>query len=185
MVTITSLWLAILLSAVIVWVASAVVWMALPHHKKEWKGLSNEDAARNALKGAAPGLYMIPFAHGPEAMKDPALQKKIQEGPLAYVTVRPPGDIAMGPRLVQSFLFYVVVGIVVAYLTGRTLSPGAEYLTVFRVAGTTAWIAYGFALIPESIWFGRPWSSTAKSLGDGLLYALLTGGVFGWRWPDM
>lgn len=159
--------------------------MALPHHKKDWKGLPNEDAARNALKGAAPGLYMIPFAHGPDAMKDPVVQKKLQEGPLAFVTVRPPGQISMAPMLVQSFLFYIVVGIVVAYLTSRTLAPGAEYLTVFRVAGTTAWIAYGFAVIHESIWFGRPWSSTVKTLGDGLLYALLTAGVFGWRWPEM
>ena len=39
MVTIPSLWLPILLSAVVVWILSAVVWMFMPHRKKEFKGL--------------------------------------------------------------------------------------------------------------------------------------------------
>jgi hypothetical protein len=71
----------------------------------------------------------------------------------------------------------------VAYLTGRTLSPGTEYLTVFRVAGTTAWLAYGAASVTDAIWFGRPWSSVVKTLIDALIYGMLTAGVFGWLWP--
>lgn len=62
----------------------------------------------------------------------------------------------------------------------RTLAPDADYLAVFRVAGTVAFVANSMALVPESIWFGRPWSITAKNFVDALIYALLTGGVFGW-----
>ena len=54
------------------------------------------------------------------------------------------------------------------------------YLQVFRVAGTTAFAAYGMAYIQESIWFGRPYSVTAKNLLDALLYAVVTAGAFGW-----
>ena len=32
----------------------------------------------------------------------------------------------------------------------------------------------------ESIWFGRSWSMTLKTFLDALIYAVLTGGVFGW-----
>ena len=50
MVTITDLWLAILPSAIIVWVASAIIGMVLPHHKKDFASLPDEDAAINALR---------------------------------------------------------------------------------------------------------------------------------------
>ena len=39
------------------------------------------------------------------------------------------------------------------------------------------------AVVQDAIWFGRPWSSAWKVLGDALLYGLMTAGVFGWLWP--
>ena len=44
---------------------------------------------------------------------------------------------------------------------------------------------YGFALaLPQiSIWYKKNWTTTLKSVFDGLIYALLIGGVFGWLWP--
>ena len=53
---------------------------------------------------------------------------------------------------------------------------------MFRVAGTTAFIAYAAGVWPQSIWYHRPWSTTLKFTLDGLIYGLLTGGVFGWLW---
>ena len=76
-----------------------------------------------------------------------------------------------------------VVSIFIAYIASRTLTPSEHYLAVFRVVGTTAWLAYGFGMIPEAIWFGRPWSSIIKHLIDSLVYALFTAGIFGWLWP--
>jgi hypothetical protein len=35
----------------------------------------------------------------------------------------------------------------------------------------------------QSIWWRRRWSSTIKHMFDGLVYALLAAGVFGWLWP--
>ena len=44
-------------------------------------------------------------------------------------------------------------------------------------------MAYGVGPLVDSIWKGQPWSATLKSVFDGLLYALVTAGVFGWLWP--
>ncbi|MBZ5545930.1 MAG: hypothetical protein LAO07_20020 [Acidobacteriia bacterium] len=71
----------------------------------------------------------------------------------------------------------------VAYLTGRTLAPGANYLVVFRVAGTAAFIGYGLGQLPNGLWKGQPWGMTIKEVIDGLVSALLTAGTFGWLWP--
>jgi len=182
MITIASLWLSILVSAILVWIASAVVWMILPHHKSDFRGVAEEEAAREALSGLQPGQYNIPHCASQAELKEPEMQKKFAEGPLAFVTVLPNGLPPMGKNMALSFVFNLVVGVAVAYLVSRTLAPDADYLAVFRISATTAWLAYGFATIPDAIWFGRPWSAIVKNLGDALLYALLTGGVFGWLW---
>ena len=183
MVTIGSLWLAILISAALVFVASSIVWMVLPHHKSEFKPVPNEEGARAALANLSPGLYNIPHMEKRSDMETPEGRKKFEEGPIALLTVLSRGVPQMGKQMVQWFVFCVITSVVVAYVTGRSLAPGAEYLSVFRLAGTTAWLAYGWAGLSESIWFGRPWSSSLKHLGDALLYGLLTAGVFGWLWP--
>lgn len=162
-------------------------WTVLPHHKSDYKGFPNEDAVRDAMKpqNLAPGLYDIPHIASREMIKDPETRRKFDEGPAGFFTVAARGVPSMGRPMVVSFLYNITVSIVVAYIAGRTLHAGAEYLTVFRVSGTVAWLAYGAAIIPESIWFARPWSSTVKWQVDALAYGLLTAGVFGWLWPGV
>jgi len=81
------------------------------------------------------------------------------------------------------FVFCLIIGLFVAYLTGRTLPFGANYLVVFRVAGTAGFLGYGLGHISDGIWKGQPWSATIKEVIDGLIYGLLTAGTFGWLWP--
>jgi len=90
------------------------------------------------------------------------------------------GEPAMGGKLLLMFVYNVLVAVVAAYFVSRTVAPGADYLAVFRVAGAVTFVAYGIAYIQDSVWFGRPWSLTAKTLLDALIYGLLTGGIFGW-----
>jgi hypothetical protein len=184
MVTILSLWLPILLSAVVVWIISALVWTVLPHHKSDYKPFPDEDATRKALlpQELKPGLYNIPNVADWNEMKKPEVIKKFEDGPNGFFTVVSKGVPKMGKSMVMSFIYYLVVGLFIAYVASRTLLPADHYLAVFRVVGTTAWLAYGFGLIPEAIWFGRPWSSIIKHLIDSLVYALFTAGVFGWLW---
>lgn len=185
MTTIAALWLPILLSAVIVFIASSIIHMAPLWHRNECPKVPNQDKVMDALRPFAipPGDYMLPRADDMKAMKSPEFLEKLKRGPVMLLTVLPNGPFSMSRSLTQWFVYVVVVGIFAAYVAGRTLAPGTEYLTVFRIAGTTAFIGYAVALWQMSIWYHRPWSTTLKVTLDGLLYGLLTGGVFGWLWP--
>lgn len=185
MVSIAALWIPILLAAVLVFVASSVVWMVLPYHRNDFTGVPDEEAVREALASPqlTPGQYHVPHAPDRDAYRSEEMQRKLEEGPVAMITVLPDGHPAMGKRFVQWFLYAVAVGVVAAYVAGRTLPAGAEYLEVFRVTGTVAWAGYGLAYVGDSIWFGRPWKFSAKMVFDALVYGMLTAGAFGWLWP--
>ena len=116
-------------------------------------------------------------------MKSPEDLEKHRQGPVAGMTVLPSGDFSMTGSLIQWFVYCVVVSVFAAYVAGRALGPGAEYLRVFQLAGATAFAGYSLALVQQSIWFKKQWSTTLKSMADGLLYAMGTAGVMGWLWP--
>jgi len=185
MVSLTALWMPILLSAVIVFIASSVIHMVLPYHKSDYARLPDEEKVLAALRPfkIPPGDYVFPHASSMGALKDPAFVDKMKVGPVAVMTVRPAGPPTMGKSLVMWFVYTVVVSGMAAYVAGRVLGPGAHYLAAFRFAGTTAFAAYAMAQVQDSIWMGRSWSTTIKNMFDGLVYALLTGGTFGWLWP--
>lgn len=183
--TLATLWLPTAVSAVLVFVASSLIWNVLGAHKWHVKGLPDEGAAREALskQGVAPGQYSIPYSPGPAAMKDPAFKEKLETGPVAVLVVRKPGLPNMGQFLGAWFAYLLLVSYLVALVCGQTLHRGAPYLLVFRVAGAVAFAAYSFGQIPNAIWWGRPWRSALKEFADGAVYALLTAGAFGWLWP--
>ena len=178
--TIMTLWLPILASAVVVFITGAIIWMVMPWHKTDWSETDDEEAVRAALKGAKPGMYSVPHVADQAQFKEPAIQKKFKDGPQAFITIIPSGLPQMGGKLVMMFLYNILVAVLCAYFVSRTLVAGADYLSVFRVSGAVAFIAYGIAYIQESIWFGRSWSLTLKNFLDALIYAVLTGSVFGW-----
>ena len=185
MVPITALWLPILLSAVIVFVASSIIHMLLPIHKSDYRQLPEEDRVLDTLRaaGVTPGrTYHFPYCTHKE-MKSPAAVERFKRGPVGLLTVIPSGPPVMGKYLGQWFLYCVLIGVFVAYLTGRTLSRDTPYLEVFRVAGLTAFLGYAVAQIQDSIWKGQSWSVTLKHVFDGLIYGLLTAGTFAWLWP--
>ena len=185
MVPVMSLWLPILLSAVLVFVVSSIIHMALPYHKSDYRTVPAQDDVMDALRkfNIPPGDYMLPRAGSMKEMNEPAFCDKMKKGPVAVMTVMPNGPWAMGPALAQWFVYSVIVGVFAAYVTGRALAPGAAYLTVFRFAGATTFTCYAVGLWQQSIWYRRSWGTTAKLTFDGLAYALVTAGTFGWLWP--
>ncbi len=185
MVPLTALWLPILLSAVIVFVASSLIHMASPWHKNDYAKVPNEEGLRAALRPLAipPGDYAVPRPANREELRDPTFIEKVNQGPNLVLTVIPNGPWSMGRNLGLWFLYLVVVSVFAAYVASRAVPPGAEYLQVFRFAGTTAFLGYAAALWQMSIWYRRAWSTTVKATIDGLVYALLTAGTFGWLWP--
>jgi hypothetical protein len=185
MTGLSALWLPILLSAVLVFVASSIIHMASPWHKGDYPMMPNQDKVMDALRPFAipPGDYMTPRPSSREDMRSPAFAEKMNKGPVMVLTVMPNGPMGMGRSLALWFLYTAVVGLFAAYITGRALPPGVSYLRVFQLAGATAFIGYSAALWQMSIWYRRAWNTTIKATVDGLIYALLTAGTFGWLWP--
>ena len=186
MVPVMSLWVPILLSAVIMFVVSSIIHMVLSYHQSDFGKVPAEDEVMDSLRkfSIPPGEYVIPHAGSASNMKTPEFTEKMNKGPVVFMTVMPSGPPAMGKSLVQWFIYSVVVGVFAAYITGRALEPGARYLSVFQFAGCVAFVGYALALSQNSIWYKRRWSTTLKSTFDGLVYGLLTAGTFGWLWPD-
>jgi len=187
MVTLISLWLPILLSAVIVFIVSSIIHMLLPYHRSDFAKVEAEDDVMASLRkfDIPPGDYVLPRAGSPEVMRSEEFIEKSKKGPVAFLTVLQSGPPEMGTSLVQWFVYCILVGIFAAYVAGSALKPGAHYLAVFRFAGCTAFAGYALALLQNSIWYKRNWSATLKSMFDGLIYALVTAGTFGWLWPGM
>jgi hypothetical protein len=184
MTGLTALWLPILVSAVLVFVASSLIHMASPWHKSDYPKLSNEEQVMDALRPLSVPLgdYMMPRPSSRQEMTSAAFQEKFRRGPVMMLTMMP-SEMSMTRNLSLWFAYCVVVGVFVAYITGLALAPGTAYLRVFRVAGATAFVGYSLALWQMSIWYRRAWSTTIKSTVDGLIYACLTAGAFGWLWP--
>ena len=179
-----SLWLPVVVSAVVVWLVSAVLHMVLKYHRADYKQLANEDAVGQALRPSpAPGVYMMPWCTDPSQTKDPAVRKRYEDGPVAILTVMRSGVPNMGKYLGMWFVFCFLVSFTTGYVARHTLGFDTDALTVLRIAGTVAFIGYGFGYFQDSIWKGIPWSNSLRGLLDAGIYGLVTGLVFRFLWP--
>ena len=186
MVSIPALWFPILLAAAEVFLVSWVLHMVLKYHRSDFSKIPGEDEVLGALRTTKipSGDYVFPCPATMKDMRSPDMVAKYESGPVGFLTIVPRGLPAIGKSLVQWFLYSLAIGVVVAYITGRTVGAGVPYFQVFRVAGATAFIAYAGAQPQASIWAGRKWSTTVRHIVDSLVYSLLTAGAFAGFWPD-
>jgi hypothetical protein len=184
MVPVLSLWLPIFLSAVFVFIVSSFIHMVLTYHKNDFRKLPDEAGVMEALRkfNIPPGEYSFPKPENMKEMSTPEFTEKMKNGPVAFITVMKNEAPSMTGSLIQWFIYSIIVSIFAAYVAGRALTPEASYLAVFRFTGVTAFVGYSIALLQNSIWYKRAWSVTLKSMFDGLIYALVTAGTFGWLW---
>ena len=185
MVSVAALWMPILLSAVFVFVASSVLHMVLPYHWSDFHKLPAEDEVRDALRKfkIPPGNYTMPCPDSPKEMGTPEFLEKCAQGPVGMVTMMKNGPPAMGTNLAMWFAYCVGVGVFTGFVAGGVLETGTDYPSVFHVVGLVSFACYAGALVQNSIWYSLAWSVSVKNLVDGLVYALLTAGTFGWLWP--
>jgi hypothetical protein len=185
MTPLSALWLPIVLSAVAVFVASSIMHMLLPYHRSDYHPLPDEERVLPVLRAAGlkRGLYVFPFTTQKD-MKSPAMTEKYNQGPVGMMTIAPNGLPVMPKFLGLWFGYCLLVGLVGAYLAVHTILPGAHLRHVFRVVGTAAFLAYSLRNISNSIWKMQTWSMTIKETIDGIVYALLTAGIFAWLWPQ-
>lgn len=180
-----SLWLPVVVSAVVVWLLSAVLHMALKYHKADYKRLPGEEAVAAAMRedSPPPGFYAMPYVLDPAELKDPAVAERYERGPVAFVTVLPNGPPSMGKSLGLWFAFCLLVSFTAAYVVRHCFLPGADAIAVLRISGTVAFVGYGYGAFQDSIWKAIPWSNSLRALLDAAIYSLVTAFVFLWLWP--
>ena len=185
MVPLPHLWLPIVLAAVLVFITSSLIHMVVKWHNSDYRQLPDEAAVLAALRkdNPAPGQYMFPYCSDPKDFAKPDVRQRFLDNPKGLIYLKEPGLPGMGSQLGGWFIFNLLVSFCVAYVVSRTMPPSPHYLQVFRVAGTVAFLAYATGTAPASIWMGKPWRVTLKEMVDGLLYALVLAGTFGWLWP--
>jgi len=186
-VSVFELWLAILVSGLLCWVASALIHMLFKYHNADYKELPNESIVSSALadKASLPALYTMPYCKDMKAMGEEFMQKKFNEGPVAMITIMPNGMPPMGKLLSQQILFFIFGSFLIGYLATLSIAGNADCMVVFRQVFVAAFLTYGWAQIPYSIWMGQPWSNCVRYLLDALIYAAVTAGTFSFLWPNL
>ncbi len=184
-VSITQLWLPILLGGVFCWVASALIHMLLKYHNADYQKLSNEEQVGDALRegNVSPGFYHMPHCTDMKEMQNDTMQAKFNKGPIAMISIFESGMPKMGKLLIQQFIYFVIACLLIAYVATLSLEPSTDYMVVFRLVATISFLTFGYAVIPYSIWFGHPWAVSLRYLLDAIIYAAVVAGTFAWLWP--
>jgi hypothetical protein len=171
------------LSAVLVFLLSFVMHMVLPWHKSDYATLPHEDQVLDALRPFAipPGEYMAPRPNSMADMKAPEFLEKMRRGPVFMLNMFD-GMGSMGRSLGFWFVYILVVAGFAGHIAQATITRPADGHLVFHTVALASFMGYSFGLWQMTIWYRRSWIITLKSTIDGLLYAVVTGGVFWWLW---
>jgi len=185
MSAIASLWMPILATAVLVFIASSLIHMVFKWHNTDYKKLANEDDVRAVVRAGspAPGQYVIPHCQDMKEMGGDDMKKKFVDGPIAFMTVRKNGLPEMGPCLTQWFFFCLLIAAIAGWVAACSVGFGANVRQAGCLVGMMSLLAYGGGSLQMGIWFGKPWGSVAKDILDSIIYALISGLVFMWLWP--
>ena len=158
-VSLGALWLPIILSAVLVFVASSIIHMVLGYHQRDYTPLPNEDAVRAAIRSGnpPPKQYIFPYCANPKEMSSPEMQRKFDRGTGGRAESEGRGCTRYGASLGQWFVFALVVSFFVAYvachaLAGRSALPqGLSACRDGRVPGLRRGTAPGGDLDGEAV----------------------------------
>jgi hypothetical protein len=175
------LWLPIILSAVALFFASFLSWMVLQLHAKDWLKLEKEDEFLQHVRqyGIQRGSYMFPGCSSAAEMKSPEYAQKWEQGPTGIMTVY--GRVNMGKNLALTFLYFLVVCFVIAYLASIGIERGADFMTVFRFVSTAGLLAFLAAMVQHSIWFHN---RIVGHVIESVAYAAIIGAIFAALWPS-
>lgn len=183
METFVALWLPVLMTTVVLFVASFLAWVVLPHHKPDVRRWPEEERLLDFVResGAAPGEYLFPLIEQDE-MKEDRARQRYERGPWGLIRVWP-RQPDMVRNMAATFGYFLLVTLLVAYVAAAALTPGAVFGEVFRIVATTAILAYCAGGVLNEIWFTRPLRAKLMNAIDGLVYGAITGVIFGLMWP--
>ena len=180
-----SLWAPILVSAVLVFVASSLSQAVLPFHRHDFRQLPSESEVMETFRraGVARGDYLFPRPANRQELASAGFREKYEKGPVGIVTVLPKGGLPMPRTMLLWFAYCVAVSAFAGFLASRSLPAGAARRTVFVIVAVAAFGGHALALWPATIWYGKSLSTTLTSTIDGAVFGILTGAVFAWMWP--
>jgi len=186
MLSLASLWMPIVLSAVLVFIASSLIHMVFQWHKREYGKLPNEDAVREVIRQAQlpAGQYVMPFCGSSKDMQQAETAQKFTEGPVATLIMRPSGMPRIGASLGQWFALTLAISLLAAALATTVLGQGADPRKVFHFFAVISFMSYASGSVINAIWMGKLWAAVAMDALDALIYALLTAAAFAWLWPQ-
>lgn len=181
----SSLWLAIVVAAIAVFVASSLIHMVFKWHNAEYRPLSNEDAVLAALRAGSPppGQYVLPHCSDMKHMQEEAMQAKYRAGPVGFLTLIKSGPPAMGKSLSLWFVLNVAIAALAAGVAWQSLGADANSHVAAHLIGIISFLAYAGGSVQSGIWMGKPWSAVAKDLLDALIYGTVSALAFLWLWP--
>jgi hypothetical protein len=181
----TAFWLPALVSAVFLFITSAILQMATGWHHSDYGALPDEEAFRNVVRPLAipPGDYTVPVPKWGGEMRSPEFTKKVDEGPRVMMTVLPNGMTGMNSMLLWQFLYFLFVSWFAGHFSFRVFGPAAHDHDILHTVAGISFAAYGLALWPLVIWFRRSFKTTLKANVDALIYAVITALTFCWLWP--
>ena len=190
-----SLWLPIVLSAVVLFFASFLSWMILQLHKDDWRKVDREDEFLAAVRpfNLPDGSYMFPRCSGPEEMKSEAFQAKYKAGPRGIMTILAPTN--MGVNLAMTLTYFLVVSLGLGYLAGGTVLAIMILPTITSIAievlqtvpgplreaalalGATRWEAIRIAVLPyaRAGIVGATMLGLGRALGETMAVTMVIG----------
>ena len=179
----TDLGLAIILISNVLFFASYVAWMVLPHHFGDWKKLDRETELMDAVArwNIPPGNYTFPHVDQKSEMSSEEFQKRYQRGPRGIISVWKMPNMAANLGL--TFLFFFVTTATIGYVTHIACPPGSSgtnFMKVMRIAGTIGILTHASSGVLNSIWFRR---KVIMDVVDGIIYGLIIGLIFALMWP--
>lgn len=178
--SLSDLWLPILLAGLATHILSTLFWMVFPHHKPEWKRVPVEDDLMDFLqqRQVPADQYMFPFASsGREAGSEQFKAKQAKCRGMLVLWERP---LEMGPAIVKTLLFFLFASFSIGYVATLSLPAGADFARVFRFVTTVGLLTHVYAKFPNVFWFRM---RVATHVMDGIAYAIATGLIFAALWP--
>jgi len=186
MTDLPALIIPILVTGVAMFILSFLFWVVFPHHKPDVKFCPEQEGLMKAVKdlGIKPGNYMFPCTADPKDWKSEEHTALNDAGPWGSLNMWP-AKPNMGKNMALTFIAFLAVTVLVGYLTGLSRAPGAEFIEVFRVAGAAAIAVYVLGGLSNAIWFGKSTRFIITDMIDGVVYAVVTGAIFGFMWPAL
>lgn len=178
------LWLPILLAGVATHVASTLAWMVLPHHKPEWKKLPAEDELLGLLDAhqSPAGQYMFRFCEDSAQMNSDEFKRKLQGGCKGMLVLWDT-PLNMGKAIGLTVAYFLLAAFLIGYIASIAFAPGeTDKLDIFALVFTAGVLCHALGPYPAAFWFRQ---KTAMTVVDGLVFALITAGIFTLLWPGV